>query len=440
MAHDIQTKTQPQRRHDMDVMGALVVLGLIFFHTARIFDTNDFHVKNVPTSQAVQVLVTFAGLWGMPLMMLIAGIAVWHSLRVRTVAEFVRERFMRLFIPCVVGLLLIVPPQVYYRLQANPEYHETYGQFLQRYFDVRLALNFPQFIDASPPYWLFKPGHLWFLNYLFVYTLILLPLFLHLRRPTGRRPVERLAAFCTRRWAIFALALPIGLIEAALQTELGPGGWNRYVYFPILFYGYLTAADPRFGRALQRHWKSALTLGVLLFVAYIAAYVLLTEGVHADPLKDYDLGSVLWRLLKGINGWLLIVAIMGLAGNVVRSSARKKGDAKPGHELDLQSPSPCQAHRKPSLIDRVAPYAREAQLPFYILHQTVIVVIGFYVVGWSVSILVKYVAISLSSLVTTLALYDLLVKRTNVTRFLFGMRLKQKPPEVPAQPREEVVA
>ncbi len=72
--------------------------------------------------------------------------------------------------------------------------------------------------------------------------------------------------------------------------------------------------------------------------------------------------------------------------------------------------------------NRVLRYARGASYPFYILHQTVIVVIGFYVVGWTAAVLPKYLVIAACSLVVSLGLYDLLVRRTNVTRFLFGMK------------------
>ena len=61
-----------------------------------------------------------------------------------------------------------------------------------------------------------------------------------------------------------------------------------------------------------------------------------------------------------------------------------------------------------------------------------LVFIGFYVVQWGASILVKYVTIAVATFVTTTILYDLLVRRNNVMRFLFGMRLKKKPPEAPA--------
>jgi hypothetical protein len=137
--------------------------------------------------------------------------------------------------------------------------------------------------------------------------------------------------------------------------------------------------------------------------------------VEFDAQTEYDLARVLFRLLKGITSWFWVVAIMELAGRTGRSGARQKRP-QPGEESGHDTP------RQPSLMDRVAQYTGEAQLPFYVLHMTPIVVIGFYVVQWEVSALLKYVAIVLSSLAVTLVLYDIGVRRTRLTRFLFGMR------------------
>jgi hypothetical protein len=73
-------------------------------------------------------------------------------------------------------------------------------------------------------------------------------------------------------------------------------------------------------------------------------------------------------------------------------------------------------------MDRLADYAKEAQLPFYVLHQLPIVLIGYFVVQWQVNAFVKYVVIVLGALVTTLVMYDIGVRRTWPTRFLFGLR------------------
>ena len=123
------------RRREVELMGMLVVLGLIFFHSAQIFYYGDFYVKNEPPnmehlSQILSTMfVAFAGLWGMPLMFLLAGIAIWYSLIKRTAGEFVVERTKRLFIPLVVGTLLLVPPLVYFELKGDPAYQENYLQF-----------------------------------------------------------------------------------------------------------------------------------------------------------------------------------------------------------------------------------------------------------------------------------------------------------------------
>ncbi len=73
--------------------------------------------------------------------------------------------------------------------------------------------------------------------------------------------------------------------------------------------------------------------------------------------------------------------------------------------------------------NRLLKYAAEGSNSFYILHQTVIVIIGYFVVQWSASIAVKYLVIASALLGGTILAYDLLVKRTNLTRFLFGMKL-----------------
>lgn len=209
------------------------------------------------------------------------------------------------------------------------------------------------------------------------------------------------------------------MIEAALGVYFLTGGWNVYAYILLLAYGFLCAADARFEQAVRRHRKSALVLGILGFLVLMGGFqVLAMAGV--DWMTDYGLGSVLCRFLHAMTGWFWIVAIVGLAG-----SAFHKQPADPGSDRGLQPTDPPSLHGKPPLKERIVQYAVKAQLPFYVLHLTPIVVIGFFVVQWEVSVLVKFIVISLSSLVTTLLLYEFGIRRAAVTRFLFGMKTKQ---------------
>jgi hypothetical protein len=96
---------------------------------------------------------------------------------------------------------------------------------------------------------------------------ILLPLWLYLHKPAGQRLAERLAVFLSRPWAIFILALPIAIIEAALGTE-PLGAWNRFSWAPFIVYGFLFACDRRFGQALRDQRKRALVLGIVGFLLH----------------------------------------------------------------------------------------------------------------------------------------------------------------------------
>ena len=398
------------RRRDFDVTRELIVASLVFFHTARIFDQLDFYVKNTPQAPAMTFVVILTAFWGMPLLFTIAGFAIWHSLQKRTAIEFVRERFQRLLIPFITGLLVIVPPQIYYRLRVDPAYQETYSQFYPRFFDMTLKMNLPWFFSASPESGLFSPAHLWFLYILLVFTLLLLPVFLYLRKPPGRQLVGRAASFVKLPWAIFLPALPIAVIEAALGTDIS-GGWNQAVYIVFLCYGYLLAADVRFGQLLCKYRKIGLILAVVGSIGGIAVFAAIAETTHTDPLHAYDLASITLRFFKGIVGWCWMVAILGFLEDY------EKKRKLVGNTRESRAP-----FRNRSFWASVERYANEAVLPFYLLHQTVIVVIGFYVVQWHTNALLKFLIISFTALTITLLLYEIVIKRTRLTRFCFGMK------------------
>jgi peptidoglycan/LPS O-acetylase OafA/YrhL len=98
------------RRRDLDVMRALVVLGLVVFHSARIFSLEPFYVSNDEESLWLSAFVAWGVVWGMPLMFLIAGQTAGFSLAGRGATAFLAERFKRLMVPFLFGMLVLVPP------------------------------------------------------------------------------------------------------------------------------------------------------------------------------------------------------------------------------------------------------------------------------------------------------------------------------------------
>jgi hypothetical protein len=178
----------PTRREELDLLRVLVVVGLVFFHTAVIFGTGEFPVKAASENRVATVFLGFGATWGMPLLFLIAGMGTWYSLRSRRPAAFARERLRRLGVPLLVGLLTLVPFQVWLGLRRAGD-PSSGGHFYARSWDVRPALDFPFVITAAPD-GMFETGHLWFLVCLLGFSLVLLPGFAWLRRPAARRLLE----------------------------------------------------------------------------------------------------------------------------------------------------------------------------------------------------------------------------------------------------------
>src|SRR6266542_154506 len=369
----------PARRGELDLLRALVVVGLVFFHTAVLFGAGDFPMKAATESPVATVFIAFGATWGMPLL-----------------------------IPLLTGLVALVPLQVYLGSRRAGD-TSSYAAFYARFWDVQPSLNFPFVVGAAPGTGVFEVGHLWFLVCLLAFSLVLLPGVAWLRRPRGMRLVERLAGLLARPGAVFLLAMPLVAVELPLGSEVGRAAWNRYSYALLLAYGYLAAADPRIGEAFQRQRRPALVFALLLFGAGGSLYA--AGAAHGDPFTDSDPLSLAFRLVKSLDGWLWVVAILGLARSRFANRSRSAASSASVDRAD-----------RATLVRRLGAYANGAVLPFYVLHETVIVVIAYWVLTWRIGAGAQYLLIVLSSLTATLLLYEVGVRRTRVTRLLFGLK------------------
>jgi peptidoglycan/LPS O-acetylase OafA/YrhL len=382
----VNSSVKPGRRYDIDWLRVLAVLLLFPYHTARIFDTFDnFYVKNDQLSQALTYFIAYVNPWHMPLLFLLAGAATYFALRFRSGGQYALERFKRLLVPLIFGVLVLVPPQSYLGLRNHSNYSGSFLGWYPSFFQGNAADLDGYFLGG------FTLAHLWFILYLFVFALVALPLFLFLRSATGQKVVGWLAVFCSWPGTILLLAIPIFLASRLIDFHPNP-----LLYLLFFVYGYLLFADPRFGEAIDRHKALALVLGPVLFL--VAAYFNMTSWPE-NPLSWFI--PIVIFYVEGLARWLFIIAILGYGRRFL------------------------------SFSNGFLRYTGLASYPYYILHQTVIVIIGFFVVQWAASVAVKYVLILVAAIVVTAALYELLMRRFNVTRFLFGMRPKKKPAKEP---------
>lgn len=385
------------RRPELDAIRLLVVLGLVFFHASLIFDTrDDYYLKNAQNSDLPTILAGLAVVWAMPALFLIAGFGAWHSLSKRGSRRFAVERLLRLGVPLVFATLTIIPVPVWLRLRAaDPSYHESYLRFLARFFDVHLDWSDFPFVLRSE---YFETGHLWFVVLLLVFSLILAVLAAWL--PTGRagRVRDAVAGATARRGVVLLPAIPVALANAAFGMEEGYGAWSRWAYLLFFGYGFVLASDERFREAMRRDAVLAAVLGVALFLP--VGPLLLAAG--GDPFLDMTPVALTARVLFGAAGWCWLVGILGLLDRW-RSARTSRSVPGPGRSQGYA-------------------YLAPAALPIYVLHQPILVAVGYFVIRWDAPSIVKYGAIVAGSFVLIFAVYDLLVRRTTVTRFLFGVR------------------
>ncbi|MDP9870017.1 MULTISPECIES: acyltransferase family protein [Streptosporangium] len=392
---------RPGRRPELDAIRTLVVVGLVFFHSALVFDTrDDFYVKNAETTEATTVVAGLGVVWAMPMLFLIAGLGSWHSLRRRGPAGFAAERLRRLGVPLVFATLTIIPVPQWLRLRADPGYHESYLRFLPQFFDVHLEpAEFPFVVQGR----YFETGHLWFVVLLLAFSLLLAPLAGRLPRDRGRRIRDRLVTAARWRGAALLPAAPVAAVSALLGLEEAYAGWSRWAYLLFFLYGFVLASDERLRAAVRRDAVPAAVLGLALFLIGMVGFLAVSDIPGGDPFTDMTALAIGVRTLYGAAGWCWLVAITGL--------------------LDRRRPAPAAAQDPPrSRGRRLYGYLALAALPLYILHQPIVVGVAYGVVGRQAPMAVKYAVIVAASLALTVAAYDLLVRRTRVTRSLFGMR------------------
>lgn len=382
------------RRNDVDWLRVFAVYLLFVFHTAMVFNPAPFyHIRNADLSFVMLIVAGFIGLWHMPLFFLLAGWSAYASLTARGTGAFVKERILKLWVPLVMGAVLLMPPIKYVELlsgldanyaglRVSPALEAGFRQVIPSGLPTMLPFH-ESFLEFLPTFFTrlerFTWAHLWFIAYLLVFTLVYLPLFRWLQARRG-------TVVHAPGWWVYVPIVPLALVQIFLRPYW-PGLQNLYddwanvcYYSTYLIAGFLLARYPALEHAVHREWTRALGIA-------LAATVLLLLGV----LRVYDLPSV---LLAGsaVAGWCFVVALLGAAHRFLRS------------------------------ITAGLPYLVESAFPVYWLHQAAIVLIGYFVIHLELGIAAKYALLLAASVAATLAVYHFGIRPFAIPRFCVGMK------------------
>jgi glucan biosynthesis protein C len=377
-----------ERRYDLDWLRLIAILILLFFHTGMWFNPWDWHVKNNELSTSFTYWLVWLHFWRMPLLLFNSGAGTYMALGKRTPRQYAGERFKRLFIPLIFGMFVVVPPQIYYEHISE---YKNYADF------YRTVFEFIPYPKGS-----FSWHHLWFVCYLFFYSLIALPFLLFLRGPKSaifKRQVEKFLA--TPAGVLFIPSIFILITQVILRPSFPEEthnlihDWAYFTYYFCFFlFGMLCYSSMTIWEAIGRNRKHLLIASIFILIPFYAIFFHFRGIIHL-PWNE-DTIETTFDVIAIFVSWFCVITVIAYGQHY------------------LNRPHPW------------LKYFNEGLYPFYILHQTVIIAIGYYICQLPWGIFAKFWSISLLTLISCIGFYFLLIRPFNVMRFLFGMKLQKK--------------
>jgi len=379
--------TNIPRRYELDWLRVLAIVAVFIYHCSLIFAPDPSSIKNAITYQFIDDWGEFVGKWGMPLILLISGASAFYALGKVGPGKYIKGIVARLLLPLVVGIFTHVAFQIYLENLHKGTFSGSFIEFYPHYFDGMYGFggNFA---------WMGM--HLWYLEALFIFSMVCLPTFLWFKNSSsGQRVLQGLGNFLAKPGAAYLFALPayilINLLDPDSWGTTALGGWSILIYPFFFVSGYVIFSNERLQNSIKR-WR----------------WVSLAGGILLEPIID-----ILWEALGNptfgtwqralgtipycLSAWCWLLTVVGFGMK----------------RLSISTP--------------FLKYANEAVLPFYILHQSVLFSLAYFMVKWAIPDLLKWASILISTFVVSLGLYEFLVRRFNLPRFLFGMKLRAKP-------------
>lgn len=370
------------RRYDLDALRVIAFGLLIFYHVGMFFVPWWFHIKNNVVYEGLVLPMLFLNQWRLPLLFVISGMGTYFALSKRSGKQFAWERIKRLFIPFLFGMLFIVPPQIYVERLDKGQFDGSYFQ----YWPVE-AFQGGAYPDGNISW-----HHLWFILYLLIFSLLFIPVFLYLRKHTNAWILRKLRALGSNAIGLYVVTIPLFFWRIFLepyypQTNGLINDWYNLVNYGSLFFiGFvLIAIKDVFWETVTRYRFNYLITGVIAFASLMCLWYL---------FPNFEGKFYISSLIRTVNMWSWILVLFGYAA------------------VYLNKPS------------KLLAYCNEAVYPFYILHQSVMMVLCYCLMHVSMGFFLKFSLLSFGTFGVSWLIYEVCIRRYSLVRPLFGMKKK----------------
>ena len=377
---------QKERFYYLDWLRVSAFGILILFHSWQPFTNFSWLLKSDNKTIAADIFTVFFHTWRLHLIFFVSGVGTWLALRSRG-SYFFYDRFLRLIVPFVFGVIVIVPCQYYYqKLQAGTGI--GFMEFMNHYpeFIINKNLRYDLFL------WIIEIGiHLWYLPYLFIMTLLTFPL---LKRLDARGLSETLMQKLTKRPGLFLLfALPI-IMTIIILKPIFPeytSVADFFMYACFFVYGFIFIREhAKLLPVVKKNNNVLLISGILSSLLLIAC--LLDDTLREAAFNpEYNRYHIIVSVLLGVSAFSWTLFFVSLFS------------------------------RKFNFNNNVLTGLNRSILPVYIVHQSIIVVVGFYIIKYIDNGFLEFILIVLATIIASIWAYYF-IKRFKATRFLFGLK------------------
>lgn len=353
------------RKHYLDNLRLICILLLFPFHTAMIYnDWGEAFYIHGGSSVAAGTFMTIVYPWWMTLLFVIAGMSSVYALKKKSVKEYARERLHKLLIPFCVGMLIIIPVQSY----IADMFHNGY----EKGYIAHLKVFFTKFTDMTGYDGGFTPGHLWFVLFLFVISILLLPFMNKYIHAEHQLKYEKMNIF-------FLLSLFFVVLVCTPILEIGKSVGEALACFAIGFF--ILSSDV----VQERLSKNVCLLGGLFVLLLIIRLWMWFNGYQSGLVFDIQYRMYLWTAI------LFFLAI---------------------------------GQRWLNASNKVSTYLSKASFPLYYFHQSILVMLGYWVLKNVENRGIQFILIMFGSFIFSLLCYEI-IRRNRVTSYMFGVKQKK---------------
>ena len=374
------------RRHALDWLRVIAFGLLILYHIGMFYVTWGWHIKSPHAGPFAEPAMVLLNPWRLSLLFLISGVAIRFAVdKPISARAFAGKRFLRLFIPLVFGMVFIVAPQSYFELLAKGEIGEGYMDFYGRYLSADGSFS------ITVPTW----NHLWYLVYLIAYSMIIFPLMPLVRRfaawidSAGFECIMGGGRIFVLPGLLFVLYRFTTDMWYPQESHAFWGDWGAHArYFSYFFIGILIAKNSAFWRVLANTWRRGAAFALFLAVVLTPLWAN-WQWVETQPVLMQTA-----RAMRVIYAWAVIAALMGAAQHYLnRPSARLR-------------------------------YLSQAIFPYYILHQSLIIIAGVYIGKLGLSVWPEFFLVLLATVAGCVGIYEIIIRRVPLLRPLFGVPMR----------------